>query len=108
MGDVKCGACNGEKHLDLARGQRRVPVDSLEAIKDRHDAWMAGVENGKASASVVFDENAEFEKWRNTQIDVLIRNGYLEGAVAFRNLGSVQGAGWQARSYLDKVKELDQ
>ncbi len=54
------------------------------------------------------NENAEFEKWRNTQIDVLVRNGYHEGAEAFRNLGSVQWAGWQARACLDKVKELNQ
>lgn len=53
--------------------------------------------------ALIIDENAEFEKWRNTQIDVLTRNGYQEGAEAFRNLGSVQWAGWQARAAIDKV-----
>lgn len=50
--------------------------------------------------SIGAQENAEFENWRNTQIDVLVRNGYTEGAEAFRNLGSVQWAGWQARAQL--------
>lgn len=85
-----------------------VAADEDLALLDRHEAWMAGVENGKASVDSAIDENAEFDKWRNTQIDVLVRNGYLEGAEAFRNLGSVQWAGWQARACLDKVKELNQ
>lgn len=85
-----------------------VAVSEIEAIHERHEAWMAGVENGKASAGPAIDENAEFDKWRNTQIDVLVRNGYPEGAEAFRNLGSVQWAGWQARACLNKVKELNQ
>jgi hypothetical protein len=62
----------------------------------------------KELTAPAINENAEFEKWRNTQIDVLIRNGYLKGAEAFRNLGSVQWSGWQARAYLDKIKELNQ
>ncbi|KJZ41352.1 hypothetical protein [Pseudomonas fluorescens] len=61
----------------------------------------------KELTAPTINENAEFEKWRNTQIDVLIRNGYPEGAEAFRNLGSVQWAGWQARACLDKVKEMN-
>jgi len=59
----------------------------------------------KELTAPTINENAEFEKWRNTQIDVLVRNGYPEGAEAFRNLGSVQWAGWQARACL---KELNQ
>lgn len=85
-----------------------VAVDDLQAIQDRHEAWMAGVEQGKAESELgAIKESEEFEKWRNAQIDVLIRNGYPEGAEAFRNLGSVQWAGWQARACLDKVKEMN-
>jgi hypothetical protein len=62
----------------------------------------------KELTAPTINENAEFEKWRSTQIDVLVRNGYPEGAEAFRNLGSVQWAGWQARACLDKVKEMNQ
>lgn len=69
---------------------------------------MAGVEQGKAESELgAINESEEFEKWRNAQIDVLIRNGYPEGADAFLNLGSVQWAGWQARACLVKVKEMN-
>jgi len=49
---------------------------------------------------VKIDENAEFEKWRNEQVAVLERNGHPAGARAFRELGSVQWSGWQARAML--------
>lgn len=51
-----------------------------------------------------YDENAEFEKWRETQIASLIRSGHPEGAEAFRNLGSVQWTGWQARAAIAKAR----
>jgi len=41
-------------------------------------------------------ENQKFEEWRNEQIASLIRMGYPDAAKAFRNLGSIQWAGWQA------------
>jgi hypothetical protein len=47
------------------------------------------------------DEEAEFEAWRKEQIDSLIRMGYPDAAKAFRDLGSVQWAGWQARAKLN-------
>lgn len=50
------------------------------------------------------NENSEFEKWRNAQIESLIRTGHVEGAEAFRNLGSVQWAGWQARASVTSSK----
>jgi len=56
----------------------------------------------------VINENAAFEDWRKEQIASLVRMGYPDAAKAFRDLGSVQWAGWQARAYLDKVKELNQ
>ncbi|MNU38967.1 hypothetical protein D3C71_276510 [compost metagenome] len=53
------------------------------------------------------NENAAFEDWRKEQIASLVRMGYPDAAKAFRDLGSVQWAGWQARACLDKVKELN-
>ncbi|WP_163007868.1 hypothetical protein [Pseudomonas viridiflava] len=50
------------------------------------------------------DENAEFEKWRKEQIASLIRMGYPDAAKAFRDLGSVQWAGWQARANLKTLQ----
>jgi hypothetical protein len=38
----------------------------------------------------------KFEEWRKEQIESLVRMGYLDAARAFRDLGSVQWAGWQA------------
>lgn len=38
----------------------------------------------------------KFEEWRKEQIGSLIRMGYTDAAKAFRDLGSVQWAGWQA------------
>ena len=46
------------------------------------------------------DENKEFNSWRKEQIASLIRMGYPDAARAFNELGSVQWAGWQARSAL--------
>lgn len=40
--------------------------------------------------------NAEFEVWRKEQIASLVRMYYPDAAKAFRDLGSVQWAGWQA------------
>ena len=40
--------------------------------------------------------NQQFEDWRKEQIASLVRMGYPEAAKAFRDLGSVQWAGWQA------------
>lgn len=40
--------------------------------------------------------NAEFEIWRKEQIASLVRMGYPGAAKAFRDLGSVQWAGFQA------------
>lgn len=48
------------------------------------------------------EENADFETWRKEQIASLIRMGYPEAAKAFRDLGSVQWAGWQARASLEQ------
>lgn len=47
------------------------------------------------------DESAEFDKWRKKQIASLIRMGYPDAAKAFRDLGSVQWAGWQGRANLN-------
>lgn len=41
-------------------------------------------------------ENQKFEEWRNEQIAALVRMGYQDAAKAFRDLGSVQWAGWWA------------
>jgi hypothetical protein len=41
-------------------------------------------------------ENQKFEEWRNEQIASMVRMGYLDAAKSFRDLGSVQWAGWQA------------
>lgn len=41
-------------------------------------------------------ENQRFEEWRSEQIASLIRMGYPDAAKAFRDLGSVQWAGWRA------------
>lgn len=41
-------------------------------------------------------ENEKFEEWRKEQIASLVRMGYPDAAKAFRDLGSVQWAGWQA------------
>lgn len=38
----------------------------------------------------------KFEEWRKEQIASLVRMGYPDAAKAFRDLGSVQWAGWQA------------
>lgn len=46
------------------------------------------------------DENKDFDSWRKEQIASLIRMGYPDAARAFNELGSVQWAGWQARSAL--------
>jgi hypothetical protein len=54
------------------------------------------------------NENAAFEDWRKEQIASLVRMGYPDAAKAFRDLGSIQWAGWQARACLDKVKEQNQ
>ena len=45
-------------------------------------------------------ESRSFEAWRNAQVESLRRMGYPEAADAFYNLGSVQWAGWQARTSL--------
>jgi len=41
-------------------------------------------------------ENQKFDEWRNEQISSLIRMGYPDAAKAFRELGSIHWAGWQA------------
>lgn len=41
-------------------------------------------------------ENQKFEEWRKDQIASLMRMGYPDAAKAFRDLGSVQWAGFQA------------
>lgn len=46
------------------------------------------------------NENEKFEAWREDQIAALIRMGYPDAAKAFRELGSVQWAGWQGRANL--------
>jgi len=40
--------------------------------------------------------NQKFEEWRNEQINSLVRMGYPDAAKAFRDLGSIHWAGWQA------------
>lgn len=60
-----------------------------------------------AAQAVKLDENAEFERWRKEQIASLVRMGYPDAAKAFRELGSVQWAGWQARACLDAVAKLN-
>jgi hypothetical protein len=63
-----------------------VAADELQAIQDRHEAWMGGVENGKASVAVVLPER---------------RDNYPD-----TNAEWYQAHGWNA--CLDKVKELNQ
>lgn len=41
-------------------------------------------------------ENQKFEDWRNEQINSLVRMGYPDAAKAFRDLGTIHWAGWQA------------
>lgn len=41
-------------------------------------------------------ENQKFEEWRNEQINSLVRMGYPDAAKAFRDLGTIHWAGWQA------------
>ncbi|WP_247842552.1 hypothetical protein [Pseudomonas sp. MWU12-3103b] len=60
-----------------------------------------------APVAVVLNENAEFEAWREAQIASLIRTGYHEAAKAFRDLGSVQWSGWQARACLEATAALN-
>lgn len=68
-------------------------AETIEALSGENSpTYMVGLN--------VQDENAEFEKWRNDQISSLIRTGHHDGAVAFRSLGTVQWAGWQARARL--------
>ena len=57
-------------------------------------------EQDKQSQQAVGNENEKFEAWREDQIAALIRMGYHDAAKAFRELGSVQWAGWQGRAYL--------
>lgn len=44
------------------------------------------------------NENEKFEAWREDQIAALVRMGYPDAAKAFRELGSIQWAGWQGRA----------
>ena len=48
----------------------------------------------------------KFEEWRKEQIASLVRMGYPDAAKAFRDLGSVQWAGWQA-AWNEKNAEND-
>ena len=52
-------------------------------------------------------EMQQFEDWRKEQIACLVRNGFLEAAKAFRNLGSIHWAAWDA-SRQSLVIELPQ
>lgn len=57
-------------------------------------------------AQACANENANFDAWREDQIAALIRMGYQDAAKAFRDLGSIQWAGWQGRARLAKQPAL--
>lgn len=65
-----------------------VAADESQALLDRHNAWMAGVENGKAS--LVLPDRKE--------VDRVLSNG-----TRIHDAGAIQ---WNA--CLDKLKELNQ
>ena len=93
--------------MAIATVSRRTPFNEHN-IEGIHFTVAPLYTSPPAPVAVAINENAEFEKWRNEQIAVLVRNGYPDGAEAFRELGSVQWAGWQARACLDKGKVLNQ
>jgi len=83
--------------------EREAPDTEAVEVKDLSPLYASQ----PAPVSAI-NENAAFEDWRKEQISSLVRMGYPDAAKAFRDLGSVQWAGWQARACLDKVKELNQ
>lgn len=81
---------------------------------DCHQEWFADIDYSDVvrgnlhrlyrhaqPATAKVDEQAEFEAWRNEQIASLVRMGYPLAAKAFRDLGTIQWAGWQARANLN-------
>ncbi|MGG5223461.1 hypothetical protein [Pseudomonas syringae pv. coryli] len=75
--------------------------ETLAVVKaDDFPAYLTELQLAQAGAAKV-DESAEFEEWRKEQIASLVRMGYPDAAKAFRDLGSVQWAGWQARAKLN-------
>jgi len=82
-----------------------VAADELQAIQDRHEAWMAGVEQGKAEA-LVMPEQIElvaqtiYQQWSD-------RDGFLSWVPKGNSIMQDEARSI-ARACLDKVKELNQ
>ena len=91
-----CAYCGGKlagetvavESMRIASPSAPVAVDELQAIQDRHEAWMGGVAQGKAESAVVLPERCELDDGESTAVE----RAYARGA----------------NDMLDKVKELNQ
>ncbi|MBC3489876.1 hypothetical protein [Pseudomonas taiwanensis] len=94
---VSCGECPEDD--DIITHDPSCTFCAIEMVLASNRKVSASAE---PSAPVEHDEEKAFEVWRKEQIASLLRMGCQAAATAFRDLGSVQWAGWQARAALEK------